>query len=386
MTQLPRATPSEIGLESARLEVAYRLLEEWTSEDAPGRIPGAAIVVGRQGKTIAPRFFGRQGPLADDPPIRDDGIFLLASITKPITYTAGMMLVERGLLGLTDRVTDYIPELRSRNTTQSKGEMRVIHLFTHTSGMPDMLPANVELRERHAPLEDFVAGAIDAELLFTPGTDLSYQSMGTLLTAEIVQRLSGKTIQQFVKDEIFDPLKLESSAFGSLGLASERLVRVVTDEQHDWTWNSTYWRQLGSPWGGMFSTPDDLAVICQLFLDGGRCGNVRLLSNATVEAMTTNRLSELPDLPEPIRRTQPWGLGWSLNHVGWSSRRPDPRGVLSGGWGVELVGRRAFGHCGATGTFLWVDPGSGGFCVILTTLLKWKRLVKLSNVIAAAFE
>ena len=386
MTHLPRATPEEIGLSSVRLDAAYRLLEEWTRDDEPERIPGAAIIVGRHGRTIAPRFFGRQGPAADDPPIRDDGIFLLASITKPITYTAGMMMVERGLLGLTDRVTDYIPEFGARNTAHDKSEMRVIHLFTHTSGMPDMLPTNVELRKRHAPLADFVAGAIDAELLFTPGTDLSYQSMGTLLTAEIVQRLSEKSIQAFVKEEIFDPLELESSAFGSQGLDSERLVRVVTDEQYDWTWNSTFWRRLGTPWGGMFSTPDDLAVICQLFLDGGRYGDVRLLSPAAIRAMTTNRLHELPDLPEPIRRTQPWGLGWSLNHVGWSTRPPDPRGVLSGGWGVELVSRRAFGHCGATGTFLWADPDSRGFCVILTTLLKWKRLVKLSNVIAAAFE
>src|SRR5213076_1256325 len=94
---LPHAKPEEIGLDARRLESAYGLLEEWTKGPKPA-MPGAALVVGRHGKIVPPRFFGRQGPEADAEPIRRDGMFLLASITKPITYLGAMLLVERGLL------------------------------------------------------------------------------------------------------------------------------------------------------------------------------------------------------------------------------------------------------------------------------------------------
>src|SRR5207249_8177709 len=125
-----------------------------------------------------------------------------------------------------------------------------------------------------------------------------------------------------------------------------------------------------------FSTPEDFAVLCQVMLSGGRWGDVRLLSPAAVKMMTTNRLDDLPDLPESVRRTQPWGLGWRLNHVGTPSS-----------WG-DLLGRHVFGHTGATGTMVWMDPHTQGFCILLTSALREKapwRLVHLSNIVAAAF-
>jgi CubicO group peptidase (beta-lactamase class C family) len=118
-------------------------------------------------------------------------------------------------------------------------------------------------------------------------------------------------------------------------------------------------------------------VICQMLLDGGSHGGVRLLSPATVEMMTTNRLNDYPDLPEPIRRTRPWGLGWSLNNVGQSDT-----------WG-DLLSSRVFGHTGSTGTMCWMDPDRRGFALIFTTAIRSRapwRLVRLSNAISAAFE
>jgi CubicO group peptidase (beta-lactamase class C family) len=166
---------------------------------------------------------------------------------------------------------------------------------------------------------------------------------------------------------------------GSKGFDRERLVRVRQPEEHqgtDFGWNSRYWQELGSPWGGMFSTPEDLAVLCQLFLNGGEIGGVRLLAPGTVRAMTTNRLDDQPELPEPIRRTRPWGLGWRLNHA-----------TDDGAFG-DLLGPRVFGHLGATGTMCWIDPDLDGFCLLFTTAPRdtgpW-RLVSLSNAVAAAF-
>jgi CubicO group peptidase (beta-lactamase class C family) len=374
-SELSYAKPADIGIDTKQLQVAYDLMEKWTTgKDAP--VPGGAILVGRNGKMVAPQFFGRQGPEADAEPIRKEAMFYLASVTKPFIYMAALRLVERGKLNLSDRVTRYIPEF----TGGGKEDAQVLHFFTHTSGLPDELPNNAELRRKQSPFKLFVEGAIKAELLFKPGTRYSYASCGTILVAEIIQRLSGQSIREFVKREIIDPLGLKSTGLGSQGFGAERLVRAVvpdyqTDKDADW--NSTYWREFGSPAGGMFSTPEDVAVICSLMLGGGTWNGVKLLSPATVRMMTSNRLDDMPDMPEPMRRTQPWGLGWRLNPAG----TPES-------WG-DLLDRRVFGHTGSVGNLVWIDPQTKGFCILLSNYLRARapwRLVHLSNAIAAAFE
>lgn len=373
MSRLPHAAPEEIGLDGPQLQRAFDLLRKWTTgRDAP--IPGGAILVGRGGKIVPPQFFGRQGPEADAEPIRKDGMFLLASISKPVTYLGAMKLVERGELNLTDPVTRYIPEFAAHH----KEATLVEHLFTHTSGMPDMVPNNTELRRSHAPLSEFIQGAIHAVPLFSPGTNFSYQSMGTLTVAEIIQRISGMSIRDFLRREIFDPLGLNSTALGSRGLERRRLVRVEVPESQvgsDFGWNSRYWQEIGAPWGGLFSAPEDFAVICQMLLNGGRYGETRILSPGSIARMTTNRLFDLPDLDTKIARTQPWGLGFRLNHPG-----------TAGSWG-DTLGPNVYGHTGATGTMVWIDPDRDAFCILFTTAIRsqapW-RLVHLSNIIGAA--
>lgn len=374
MTSLPIVKPEEIKLDNERLQQAGSLLKEWT---AAGSVPGAAIVVGRHGMMVEPQFFGKQGPEKNAEAIRSDGMFLLASITKPIVYMSALRLVERGELVLSLPVTHYIPDFAAHH----KESILVHHLFTHTSGMPDMLENNVALRQSLAPLKQFIHGAIyDTVPLFQPaGTGLSYQSMGTLILAEIIQRLTRKTIAQHVRDEIIKPLGLQNTWLGRGEFPRERLVRVETPEYQtdsNFGWNSPYWQDLGVPWGGMFSSPADMAVICQCMLNYGEVADRRLLSRSMLEMATTNRLNDYPDLPEPIRRSQPWGLGWRLNHPG-----------QSGSWG-NLLDRSVFGHTGATGTMVWMDRRRNGFAVLLTTAIRsqapW-RLVKLSNMIASAF-
>jgi len=374
MTSLPIVKPQEIDLNGERLQQAGRLLKEWTDASV---VPGAAIVVGRHGKMVEPQFFGKQGPEKNAEAVRQDGMFLLASITKPIVYMSALRLVERGDLVLTEPVTHYIPDFAAHH----KESILVHHLFTHTSGMPDMLENNVALRQSLAPLAQFIHGAIyNTVPLFQPaGTGLSYQSMGTLIVAEIVQRLTRKTIAQHVRDEIIKPLGLQSTWLGRGDFPRERLVRVETPEYQigsNFGWNSNYWQDLGVPWGGMFTSPSDMAVICQCMLNYGEQNGVRLLSRSMMEMATTNRLNDYPDLPEPIRRSQPWGLGWRLNHPG-----------QSGSWG-NLLDRSVFGHTGATGTMVWMDRRRDGFAVLLTTATRAKapwRLVKLSNIIASSF-
>lgn len=371
--KLSQVKPDEIGLDPRRLQVAYDLLEKWTTgPKAP--VPGGAILVGRSDKSLAPRYFGRQGPEPDAEPIRRDAMFYMASVTKPVICMAAMLLVERGQLNLSDRVTRYLPEF----TGQNKEDVQVLHLFTHTSGLPDELPNNADLRRQHAPLAKFVEESLKADLSFQPGTQFSYASTGTILVAEIVQRLSGGSIRDFVRTEIVEPLGLKSTGLGSQGFERERLVRTTTPEyqQPEFGWNSRYWQEFGSPAGGLFSTPEDFAVICATILGGGKWGDLRLLSPTSVRQMTTNRLHDLPDLPETVRRTRPWGLGWRLNHLG----TPDS-------WG-DLLSRKVFGHTGSVGNVVWMDPDTKGFCLVFTNYLRARapwRLVHLSNAVAAAF-
>lgn len=378
---LPQVKPQDIGIDHKRLQVAYDLMEKWTSgPKAP--VPGGAILVGRHGKIVAPRLFGRHGPEADAEPIRKDAMFYMASVTKPVIYMAAMMLVERGKLNLSDSVQRYLPEFTERDgdtTVGLKKNVKVLNLFTHTSGLPDELPNNAELRKQHAPLKKFIEGAMRAPLAFEPGTKLSYSSSATILVAEIVQRLSELSIREFVRREIIEPLGLKSTGLGSQGFARERLVRATVPDYQtgaDFSWNSKYWQEFGSPAGGLFSTPEDFAAICALMLGGGKWGDVRLLSAATVRMMTSNRLNDMPDMPEPVRRTQPWGLGWRLNHLGM----PDS-------WG-DLLSRDVFGHTGSVGNVVWMDPQTQGFCLVFTNYLRARapwRLVHLSNAVAAAF-
>lgn len=367
--------PEDVGIDPKRLARAHDLLEQWTKgPDAP--VPGIALVVGRFGKILKPRLFGRQGPEPDAEPIRPDAMFYMASVTKPVIYACGMLLVERGLLNLTDPVFRYLPEYTGRN----KDAARVLHLFTHTSGLADELPDNAELRKAHAPLSVFVEKALKSPASFAPGTNQSYSSLATILTAEIIRRISGVPVSEFVKKEFVDPLELQSTGLGSKGFDRSRIVRcTVPDYQQgtDFGWNSRYWQEFGSPTGGLFSTPADFAVICAMMLAGGTSGGKRLLSAATVRMMTTNRLDDMPDMPETIRRTKPWGLGWRLNHLGQFDS-----------WG-DLIGREVYGHTGSSGNVVWMNPATQGFCIIFSNYLRSRapwRLVHISNIVAAAFE
>jgi CubicO group peptidase (beta-lactamase class C family) len=254
--------------------------------------------------------------------------------------------------------------------------VRVKDLLSHTSGLPDMLPENVKIREANAPLGEFVKGAMTTPLLFEPQTSFRYSSMGTLLAATIVERVAQMPLAQFEQRELFEPLKMKHS---SLGLG-ERPLKDTAQVQGDsfaqtekdlerYGANSRYLRKLGHPWGGMHSNVDDLGVFLQMFLNNGVYDGKRILGSATVEAMIADQNKGLG---------HPWGLGWGLH--------------TSSAWNAfgELSSDRTFGHSGASGTVAWADPQRELLCVILTTR-PWRQdkgflLRKISNVVQAAIE
>ncbi|MSR56612.1 MAG: class A beta-lactamase-related serine hydrolase [Planctomycetaceae bacterium] len=371
----------DLKLHPGRWKTALRLVESWCDS---GRLPAAALLVSRLGMSSGTYLFGRQSPAEGAPPIRPDAIFLIASITKPIVATGVLILAERGLLALDDRVEQFVPAFGQNG----KHAVTVRNLLTHTSGLPDMLPDNIDLRVANAPLSAFVEGTCLCPLDFPPGQGVQYQSMGFAMLGEIIHQVSGKSCSQFLQDEIFNPLGMSDTALGAPASwfegADPKVSRIaeirLPEEQRQapgWNWHSAYWRKLGVPWGGLLTTPADLARFAQMMLDRGAAPSGRILSPATVAAATRNQLEAMREVPADDRRCRPWGLGWRLN---WSAH--------SANFG-DFLGPGTYGHWGATGTVLWIDPDTRSFAILLTTQPQephGSELSRASNAIVAAFE
>jgi CubicO group peptidase (beta-lactamase class C family) len=312
-----------------------------------------------------------------------DSIFLIASITKPIVAMGAMLLIERGQLTLNDRVADYLPEYGK----QGKYGTTIRNLLTHTSGLPDMLPNNAELRQSHASLPEFVKQTCAIAPDFPPGRSVQYQSMGFAILAAIIEQLSGQTCAEFLRNEFFLPLGMKETRLGApdewydgTRPIVDRIaeIRVPADqlEAKEWNWNSRYWRQLGAPWGGLLTTPADLGQFAQLMLNRGRLGERQIISATTVASATTNQLLTMKDVPEEDRRFRPWGFGWRMQWANHANTFGD------------LVSSNTYGHWGATGTVLWIDPDRNAFVIILSTQpmdSNGAPLQRLSNAIVAAF-
>ncbi len=354
--QLKTAAPESVGMSQQRLDQAAQIL---AAETQSGRVSAAAIIVVKNGSIVLHQGFGKAKP---------DTVFLLASISKPVTATALMLLVERGKISLDDPALLYLPELKA----SQRQLIRVRDLLSHTSGLPDMLPENTNLRRAHAPLGDFVKQALTTPLLYQPRTDFRYQSMGTLLAGEIVERVSGQRLRDFEKTEIFDPLGMKDSSLGLGGRRIEDTAWCQTStgpDEDSFGANSPYWRDMGHPWGGMHSTTTDLAILLQTFLNGGQYNGRKLLSPTTIARMTSDQNTGIK---------KPWGLGWGLaTSIVWT-------------YFGDLVSPQTFGHSGATGTVAWADPVNQLVTVILTTRPSAEddgRLLRtVSNAVTAAVQ
>ncbi len=369
--------------DASRLNTAWRLLDAWTERD---EAPAACAAVGALGGELHLHAAGRRSP-HDAAPAADDTIFLIASPTKPITALAVMRLAEEGRLRLSDRAAEFVPEFG----TAGKDQIRLSHLLTHTSGLPDMLPENTALRRRHATLNEFLAGICQLTPDFVPGTGVQYQSTGFLVLAEVVRRVAGIPLPEFLNQHVVEPLAMCDTALGMPDawtkstsgriarqnrIAEVRLGPASPPDVDQWGWNSDYWRRLGAPWGGLLSTAPDLArfALALLSLHQGEPG---IIQPATLAAMTRNQLLTFPEIPERRRRCTPWGYGWQLH---WPNH---PHGF------GDMLSPAAYGHWGATGTMFWIDPVLHIFAVLLTTapLAEDRRLhVQFSNAVCGALH
>ena len=331
---LALGSSSFAAMNKGKLEAAEKVLAGAAEQN---QIHAASLYV-RQGDEVFARAFGEADSV--------DDIFLLASISKPISVAAVMTLYEKGAFQLDDPVTKFLPEF----TGDGREKTTVRQLLTHVSGLPDQLPENAELRARHASLSDFVEAAIRTPLLFAPGEKFSYSSMAILLATEIAQRISKTPFPKLVEETIYEPLGMKRSAMGAGNLDPDKWMRCQVESSapesgagdpstKSWDWNSAYWRELGAPWGGAHGSATDVA----LFLDEFLHLQGKILKSETAKLMIRNHNAE---------GFRAYGLGFD---VGSSTGSP-------------ACSASVFGHTGATGTRCWADPESDTIFVVLTTL------------------
>lgn len=326
--------PLRGALRAGRLDDAAGVLSEATKS---GLVRAATIHVVQQDQSFSAAF--GEG-------ISGESMFLLGSISKPISVAAVMSLYDEGHFSLDDRVQKFVPAFRG----DGRDAISIRQLLTHVSGLPDQLPENARLRSSHAPLSEFVEHAIRTPLLFAPGSQYGYSSMAILLASHIAELISEQRIHDLVQKRVFDPLKMSRSALGLGRFQLDDFVRAQTEraapesgagdpEARNWDWNSLYWRRLGAPWGTAHASAADVATFLGAFLNPSG----KALRPDTARMMVSNQ--NRPGI-------KPRGLGFNI-------------GVEAGSPGCS---EQTFGHTGSTGTLCWADPGSRTICVVLTSL------------------
>ena len=306
------------------------------------KIPGAVVLVGHNGQVVYRKAYGYRALLPVKELMTADTIFDIASLTKIVATTSGMMkLFEQGRLRIDDPVTAYLPEFQ-----HGVSPITVRDLLTHFSGLrPDL-----DIDPRWSGYETGIRRAFAEKPAGPPETKFVYSDINFILAGEIVHRLSGLSENEYLKKILFDPLGMKETGYLPSPVLKPRIApaemqkdgAILRGVVHDPTA-----RYMGGVAGhaGVFSTADDLGRFCQMILDGGRSSSgAELFNSATIQRFTA------PATPrnQPILR----GLGWDIQ---------SPYSGVRG----ELFPVGSFGHTGFTGTSIWLDPSSRTYVVLL---------------------
>ena len=371
---LPTASqPEEAGLSTPRLKI---LDAAFQSEVDNGKIPGAVVLIVRNGKVAYMRAFGYQDR-EKQVAMKPDAIFRIASMTKPLVSVAAMMLIEEGKLQLISPVSAVLPEFKEIKVGVEKlndgkpelvlepaqREMTIQDLLRHTSGLTygqfgDSLVKQAYRSANLGAPGDNLAAVVSKlsklPLAYQPGTTFEY-SMSTDVLGRVVEVVSGMELDRFISERITKPLGMSDTGF----YVSEAQVSRIAEPQVDAaTGKRPPMRDLGvrpswlSGGGGMVSTAADYARFCQMLLNGGEFEGAYFLSPRTVAYMTTDHL--------------PPGTAISKAVQGFGSLIPSP--ALGQGFGLGFAVRTDIGRnpmpgssgefywTGASGTTFWVDP------------------------------
>jgi CubicO group peptidase (beta-lactamase class C family) len=307
--------------------------------------------------------FGVLRPGPDAPPLARDALFPVCSLAKPITATLIMQLVEDGLLGLNRPAKDYLPELSGEGID----EVLVHHLLTHTAGYPHFPGPRFDAhaaRKRsagfvpppcpptqHPFVHEHLSLFWDGPRVPRVGEMMVYSNHNYELLGEIVRRLSGHSLEAQARERIFDPLGMRDSYYVVPEAEAPRVVQRASGVPFGPDFpplidiGSRAWQEMPLGGGGVFSTPFDLAVFGQMFLNRGRYGGARILSPASVAAMTRDQIPGLgARLVLTVADRASWGYGWQVvSPTKWKY------------YDGSLQPLGTFGHPGAGGVNYWVD-------------------------------
>jgi CubicO group peptidase (beta-lactamase class C family) len=323
-------------MDAALLDCAFRVVSDGVER---GELPSTVLAVGNTRQMLRLEAFG---------PVAADSIFLLASITKPIFATGLMRLVERGRVLLNTPIGAVVPEFAQAG----KADVRLWHLLTHTSGLDEdwVLRQGGPAPREPARLLDL---ACAAPLQFRPGSRYTYCNPSFAVMAELIRRLDGRDHATYLSQEVLEPLGMRDTSYEPP--ESPRVVAV-----HDAPWGEdpavrAAWIAQRSPSGGLWSTAVDVLTFGQMLLGGGQRNGYRVLAPATLAAMTQLQTAGIP-MSSPLGEVaSAYGLGFS-------------KAVMHGdnGPAQELRTSDGFGHGGATGTYLLVEPRLDLVIVFLT--------------------
>jgi CubicO group peptidase (beta-lactamase class C family) len=370
---VPNGKPEEVGMSSERLQRINQVVQQYIDG---GQITGAVTMVARKGRIA---HFEAQGLMDVEAKtaMRKDAIFRMASMSKPVTGVAILMLMEEGKLRLTDPVSRFIPEFKNTKVAMLKApagaaapqapgqpprepeiytvpadrEITIRDLMTHTSGLESggagtREGARMSPRSTSSNLAAYIPTLGVVPLDFQPGTQWRYSALAGIETlGRIVEVASGLTFDQFLRQRLFEPLGMKDTAFYP---TDDRMARVVTlYERKDGklsrtdtpAWLAT--KTLFSGGGGLWSTADDYMAFAQMLVNGGVLNGKRLLGPRTVDLMGSNHVGDLFSAVGQRQKGMGFGLTVEVVMDGVAANRRESTG--------------SFGWDGAFGTHFWVD-------------------------------
>ncbi len=397
---MPHAKPEEVGLSAERLARIRPVIEGFIDRQ---EIPGAVILIARRGRIAYLDALGMK-ELETRNPISTDAIFRIASMTKPITAVAVMMLFEEGHFLLSDPISKFIPEFRNPKvavppppgdkggakfiTVPAKREITIMDLLTHTSGITSQdkrwLTADL-FQEKLEPflrpetcqphpdmsLADSVKILATLPLSFQPGTQWGYNWSSDVL-GYLVEVVSGMPLDEFFEERIFSRLGMEDTYFFLPEEKASRFTSVYSQSEEglklaDSPSTSSFIhgpRRYLIPRGGLVSTAADYARFGQMLLNMGELDDNRLLSRKTVELMTVDHISRFP----PVRRgVGSYGYGLHLGVVTDLVELGTPGSLGAYFWG------------GAFGTYFWADPQEELIVIVMTQLASWQNRYRIHD-------
>ena len=319
-------------------------------------VAGTVTLVATKHKVVHLESVG-QADVAANEPMREDTIFWIASMTKPITATAVMMLQDEGKLSVEDPVGKYIPELKDLKTKEGKpANLTLRHLLTHTGGLGE---ASSEQSRAAKTLADLIPHYASQPVKFEPGTKWEYSQSSINSLGRIVEIVSGKPFQDFLDERLFRPLGMKDTTFYLSEQQMPRVAKSYRKEADKLEEAKIFILEGHAPNsrqrypaanGGLFSTAPDYGRFCRMILNDGSLDGRTYLRPETVKQMCSLQT------PEKIRTGFTEGNGWGL---GWCVVRK-PQGVS------EKLSPGSFGHGGAYGTQAWIDPVKGVAYVLMT--------------------